>query len=309
MKTNLTLLQISMLGLLLTVTTLLFGQTGPAPIPTVTPPIATFGGLQVGTYNDGTGAVVSSMADAVLFYHPTNTSITLQASEQDANGMEFDLYVWYKITNADGSENTPLVGEVSRTLTQENLEPGFHRYRVYGIVESASGTNCNSEEFQDIVIFVLNSLNPTVETAVDAVTQMCISDTLTDGILNTAISFASTYGSGDLPKPGAGDFEYTYTYYAIKDGDTNTKIPIGSVTASGATNSIDLDYDTLKANGIGTYTFFVEVTYSSGIKDSTGKDYAIWTSQVQRDGVNYQLEVTPQPGRPTITIIGSSDGV
>lgn len=306
------LLKISLVGLFLTFTTALFGQGGPAAIPSVTPPVNGFSSLHVGTYNDGAGTIVNSMADGVLFYQVSGgssaTSITLQASTDDANGLNFDLYAWYKITDASGALPTAALGETTRNLTVNGLQPGFHRFRVYGIVESSTGTNCNSEEFQDIVIFVLNSLDPTVIAATTAITEFCISDNPTaTNTLSTTINFASTYNS-DLPGPAVSAFDYTYHYYAIKDGDTSNKISLGTATTqNGNTNTLDIDYSILQTAGVGTYTFFVEVSYSDAIKDNTGKAYAIWESQVTKDGSNYTIEVIPQPGRPTITIIGSSD--
>lgn len=304
-KTN-SLLRIGLVGLFLFFTATTFAQD---PIPTVTPPIESFGGLNVGTYNDGEGAVITSTSDAIIFYQVGQTSITLEASPTDENGLAFDLYAWYKITNANGTEGAAIENEIGQTLTYSNLQPGFHRFRVYGIVESSSGTDCNSNEFQDIVIFVLNTLDPSAQTAVDAVLQFCIADNIDDGNINTTITFDSAYGPDELPKPGVEGFQYTYRYYAVKDGDTNTQIPLGEITANGNTNTFILDYNELKTNGIGIYTFFVEVSYSDNIKDNTGKAYAVWTEQIYRDGVAYSLEITPQPGRPTITIIDSSDGV
>src|SRR5690606_15061048 len=93
------ILKLSVIAFILSFTTSVMAQTATG-IPAVTPPVNAFGGLNVGTYNDGTGSV-NSMSDAVLFYQAGQTTISLQASETDANGTEFDLYAWYIITDVN----------------------------------------------------------------------------------------------------------------------------------------------------------------------------------------------------------------
>lgn len=299
------ILKLSVIAFILSFTTSVMAQTATG-IPAVTPPVNAFGGLNVGTYNDGTGSV-NSMADAVLFYQAGQTTISLQASQTDANGTAFDLYAWYKITDVNGALPAAALGETTRDLNVNDLQPGFHRFRVYGIVTSGTA-NCSSEEFQDIVIFVLNTLNPSVETAANAITEFCVGTTPTDPVtFTTTVDFESSYNT-DLPGPAVTAFSYTYNYYAVKDGNAANRISLGTaVTGNTNTNTFNLDYSLLSAEGEGDYTIFVEVTYNSAIKDSTGKSYAVWTSQVQSNGSNYTISVTPKPGRPTITITGSSD--
>lgn len=302
------LLKIGLVGLFLTLSVNVFGQAiGPDPIPVITPPIATPSSLHVGTYDDGAGAV-DLLADAVLFYNPAGTAITLSASANDGNGNDFDLYVWYVITNADGSAGTPHATTEEQQIIFDNLGPGYHRFRVYGIVESSTEERCNSEEFQDIVIFVLNPLDPSAA-AISTITEFCIATTPTGSFtLNATVALGSpTYQNTDLPNPAAADFNVSYRYFAINSNDTNTEIELDTASPiGGGSNSLEVDYADLKVAG--TYTFFVEVRYSEAIKTSTGIDHAVWQTQVETStGTPFTIEVTPKPGRPTITIISTTD--
>lgn len=313
MKVNQPFLKISLVGLFLITTLGASAQILPEAIPALPTTIAHYENLHVGTYDDGKAPINESMGGAVLFYRlngsTSETSITLQASTHDAANVPFDLYAWYRITAADGSETGAIDQiETGRELTIDALEPGFYRYRVYGISTSGT-TNCDSEEFQDIVFFVLNTLDPTAVVPTDAITEYCITATPTDNIeLNTTVAFESAYETGNhLPTPSVDAFELTYRYYAVKDDQVSSPIELGTVTEAGADNIFEVDYSILNTEGTGTYTFFVDVTYSSAIKDRGGRAHAIWTEQIQRNGSNYTVNVTSQPGRPTIEIISSVD--
>lgn len=303
MKQTNPLLKISLVGLFLFFATIAAAQD---PIPAVVPPVNAPEKLNTGTYDDGTGSV-NSMTDAVLFYNPAGTSITLVASPDDGDGNSFDLYVWHEITAADG-----LVGDVIQTsddpeLILVDLEPGFHRIRVYGLVESGTGEDCSSSEFQDMVIFVLNPLAPSASTT-SAITEFCIATPESgDLTFNTTLAFTRSYEHVNLPNPAVSAFDVTYNYFAMLEGDlTETRYPlqVTPATNNNGENTFTISYADIAALGVtGVLTFHVEVQYSESIKTRDGRSHAIWESEILNGSDEpYKIEITPQPGRPTITI-------
>lgn len=296
MKKSNFLLKISMLSLFLTIATLVaYAQTTPLP----TTPVTVNADLKTGMLNDLGAAVLN--ADAVLFLNPTDgTSFTLTASEMDEAGENtFTDYAWYPVA-ADGTANTTTSLSSVRTLSRADMQPGYHRYRVFGFVNTP-GIDCQSDEYQDFIVFILNPLSPTA-TETSAITEFCLGDTGTIS-LTANVNFAGTYQNADFSNPDADDFHLTYNWYAVLDGNTAAPIALGSAsTINGATSSLTFDYDDL--DEAGTYTFYVEVEYSSAIKDkgSRGVNHGFWRADVQSGGSAYELVVTPKPGRPTITI-------
>lgn len=319
MKTRRPVLRAGLVGLFLIATIVAKAQLIPAPVSPVSTPVD----LQVGTLDDGVGTPTPTDPPAVFFYRPvsteapTGTTITLQASLMDANSLAFTSYRWYEITTPDGStEPLPtVVLETARDLTLTNLQPGYHKYRVFGLVEDGDAT-CESEEFQDIIFFVLRPLAPTASAATDAIKEFCIDNPTTESLnLTATVGFATPEYVGNYANPEADAFDLSYRWYAVKEGET-TQIDLLTTTTpvNGATHTLTLDgasdgYAALIAAGIGTYTFYVEVQYSDAIKDRDGREHAIWNSQVMANGTTepYELTLTPTPGRPTITIINPTD--
>lgn len=308
MKKTDSLLKIGLVGLFLTISSAIIAQTGPAA-PTPVTPITSATNLDIGRINDDETSVVTDPT-AVFFYNPTNggTEVNLQASATDDHTPEpntFSYYAWYRVNEAGTEQGSSLGSAQSLSLSAGEvglLQPGFHRFRVYGFVGDAAAEFCESEEFQDIILFVLNPLNPTA-TNTDAITEFCIGDTGTFG-LEATVTFEEDYENTSFPNPLVGDFDLTYTWFAVLDGDTDNAIQLTSATTTtdGATASATIDFDEL--DEAGTYTFYVEVAYSSAIKSNTGFDegHGFWRAYVEDGGTNYQIVVTPRPGRPTITI-------
>src|SRR5690606_20545632 len=116
--------------------------------------------------------------EAVLFYNPATSgpSITLNASVGDDAGATFDSYQWNTVS-ADGTE-TLITGETTVALTATALVPGYHKYRVYGLVNNGDGTlTCQSDEYQDIILFVLPELTVTTLTNLNGnPTGYCVAD-------------------------------------------------------------------------------------------------------------------------------------
>lgn len=308
MKTTMTMFRTSLVALFLTLSANAFAQVV-APIPTT--PIANPGNLEVGTLNDNT-APVTIMADAVLFYNyitGVGPNLTLAASLLDENGLAFTDYVWIRVTNDGGNEEFETLSETENELSLENLAPGYHKYRIHGIVDNEDEVICQSDEFQDIILFVLRPLDLTA-TATDAIARFCAND-IPDGNLdlNVAVDFNSLilYNDNGYDNPAVGGFNLTYRWYAVETGNDETEAAnqISLATnenISGATNDISIPYGDLSfATTAGTYRFYVEVRYSDDIKNPGDRAHALWTGVVGGD-TPVELEITPIPGRPTITI-------
>jgi len=296
MKATKTMLKASLVGLFLMTTTAVLAQQAP---PNPVTPISEPADLYVGTINDDETSVTPNTG-AVFFYNPAGTSVALTASSTDViTGLNYTEYIWHRI-GQDG-EIVSTESETGGILTVSGLEPGFYRYRVYGWIED-DGVTCQSDEYQDMIFFVLRPLAITSEAGTDAIEQFCVGDVPTEQLtLTSAVAFDASVEYnivGGFPNPAnAEDFELSYRWYAVNDQDAANEIAI--------TDPANIDYNLF--NAVGTYTFFVEVTYASTIKDRGTREHAIWDAQVMLDGSAYELTVTPRPGRPTITIEAVTD--
>ena len=307
MKTAITMLKTGLGGLFLMLSVSTLAQVV-APIPTT--PIANPGSLDVGTLNDNT-APVAVMADAVLFYNYLDAigpSLTLSASLVDVNDLEFTSYVWISVTNDGGNEEFETLSETGSNLELADLAPGYHKYRIHGIVDNDDDVICQSDEFQDIILFVLRPLALTA-TATDAITMFCAND-IPEGDLELGVEVdfdAVGYNDNGYDNPDVSDFNLTYRWYAVEIGndvtDPENQLPLTTNSdITGATNGISIPYGDLSfATDAGTYRFYVEVRYSDDIKDPGTRAHALWTGVVGGDDP-FELEITPTPGRPTITI-------
>lgn len=302
MKTSSNYFKTGLIGLLLTLaTTLAFAQVTPSP----NIPVAANADLKTGMLNDLGTAVLN--ADAVLFFNPSaGTSFTLTASEMDEAGENtFTDYAWYPVAAGGTADMTTSLSAV-RTLERTNMQPGYHRFRVYGFVNTA-GIDCQSEEYQDFIVFILNPLQPTA-TNVGAITEYCLGDTGTFE-LEANVALELPYENADFDNPTATELELTYHWFAVLDGDNANPIaltPTATPTAGGTSTAI-FDFGELTAAG--TYTFYVEVAYSSAIKDKGARPegHGFWRASVMNGASTYEIEVTPRPGRPTITIGSITD--
>src|SRR5690606_12133828 len=130
---------------LLTAVFLLVIVPAHAQAPTFTSPVSTPADLDVGTISS-TETTVTIVVHAVLFYNPATSgpSITLSASVDDGSGNAFDSYQWNTVSS-DGTE-TLIAGQTTLILTATALDPGYHKYRVYGVVDNGDGTvTCQSD--------------------------------------------------------------------------------------------------------------------------------------------------------------------
>lgn len=311
MKTKMNMLKSGLVALLLMGSTTLIAQVV-APLPQT--PVTAGTNLDVGTINQNT-LPVTTLADAILFYNPATDgpSITLQATLDDGNGLTFDSYDWIEVT-FNGTEEifNGITGQTTNELELTELAPGYHKYRVYGIVDN-DGVECQSDDFQDIIIFVLRPLDPSAAAAVGAIQEYCENDIPAGNLeLSGTVLFDTdvTYNGKGYSNPDVDDFDLTYRWYAVNSNDVGTQIPLTTPptsTNAGATSSLQIPYADL--NDAGTYTFFVEVQYSNAIKDRGTRAHAIWNIPVTENGNAdvFELVVSPTPGRPIITIEAVND--
>ncbi|MBC9797354.1 hypothetical protein [Sinomicrobium weinanense] len=264
-----------------------------APSPVT--PIGIPGDLTVGSITNNT-LPVTTINDAVLFYNPATSgpSLTLTASLDDGLGNTFTAYQWHTIITTDGTTETEnlITGEATQNLTLTQLTPGYHKYRVYGLVDDGS-VICQSGDFEDIILFVLSPL--TVETTFNAngnPLAYCSTDVPATPIelSVTSLNVDYTANTNGYPNPDGNDFEVTYTWFAVKDADTANPIDLATSADTYAVTLTDP----------GTYTFYVEVEYV--VKDKGSRDYVTYTTTVQDGAADLQIVVSPTPGAPTITI-------
>ncbi|MGS2761367.1 hypothetical protein [Sinomicrobium sp. M5D2P9] len=264
-----------------------------APVPNGLP-INETSNLDVGTLTNDTPPV-TALDGAVLFYNPATSgpSLTLTASLDDGAGNTFSSYEWYNMTT-DGTTETEnlLTGETTQDLTLTALAPGYHKFRVYGLVDNGD-VICQSDDFEDIILFVLSPL--TVDTTFDAngnPLAYCSTDVPTTPIELSVSGVNADYAANTngYPNPAGSDFEVSYAWFAVKDGDTVNPIDLATTTDT---------YDVTLTDP-GTYTFYVEVEYT--IKDKESRDYVTYTGNVQNGGTDLEIVVSPTPGAPTIII-------
>ncbi|RAV27448.1 hypothetical protein [Sinomicrobium soli] len=268
--------------------------------PQPSSPIGAPADLDVGTITNNTGTV-TTVDDAVLFYNPATNgpSLTLTASLDDGSGNTFTSYEWYNITT-DGTDETEniITGESVQSLVRTALPPGYHKFRVYGLVDDGS-VICQSDDFEDIIVFVLSPLTVATTFADNGTTGLayCSTDVPENPIALSVDGVTADYSdnANGYANPAGSDFEVSYEWFAVKDGETGSPINLATTTDS---------YDVILTDP-GTYTFYVEVEYA--VKDKDARDYVTYTSTVQNGGSDLEIVVSPTPGAPAITIGAVTD--
>lgn len=323
-----------------------FGQTGqtpPGPISPLGPQNTGITGTKTRgeLFDPAISSFSNELSNAILFYNPNQAnSFTLTASkiedEATDRGLTFTRYIWSVST--DGTNYTPLHAEITAKLTQSGLTPGYHYYKVKGII-NPDGINesllCEGKE-ETFVIFVLPSLQATVQGTTTNTPNtafiFCESEANTtnpaDGqkkvSLTSSVAFNSYTGS-----PAVSDFEKKYRWYAIKkkadgsypDVSDITKDPSLATSPSAILLAEGVSLTTInpQIDKYGTYKVFVEVEYT--IKDRNFNLQADNPNNRNRPHVIYrgwfgtdntaanatEIIVTPAPGKPHITIEGVTD--
>lgn len=251
-------------------------------------------------------------ANTVAYYKPDTgtgsvTGVILEASLDD-NGTAFSNYIWYEISYTGGAETANQIGTGStNTFTVSNLTSGYHKYRVRG--EVGSTVVCPSDEYQDMIVFVLPELDVDLANVTGTLTYC--EDAVPTGVEAVQLSAGAitadyTDNTNDYPKPGetdaTADFALTYHWYAVPVSAPTTTIDLGTATTA------DVDLTTLMTASSAslvpdTYTFYVEVEYVNSIRDNS---VAPIRSYVIYGGVGTvttsQVVITPIPGTPTISV-------
>lgn len=274
---------------------------------TATTPVNSSDDLNVGTIKNNT-LPVSDESTAVMFYNyvsGTGPSVVLTASDDDGAGNDFDAYQWYNITynsGVDSGDENLISGATSKTYNPTDLAPGYHKFRVYGVV--TDGATCQSDEYEDIILFVLPPIDVVAEHTLNgsATLDYC-EDNVPTGADTIELSIASltanyTGNTNGYTHPAGNDFEFTYQWYYSLNG--GAKVAMGT---AGTTNTTQIVNDA--TTGIpttpGTYTFYVDIEYT--IKPKGARTYVTYTGEVQDAGGNIvEVVVTPIPGSPAITI-------
>lgn len=302
MKTTIILFKNSIIIFLLLVASSVFAQNS------TNPKITEFSRLDVGTKASNVTTRTSN-EKAVLFYNPETNGpeIKLSASETsiDNPSRKFTSYTWHKVIRKQepGSrEKIDLVpGETGRFLNLKELKPGYHEYRVHGIIaDPEKTTSCTSSEHEDIILYVLPPLKVKASTNTES-KKYCSNQLGSESPLQFELSveYDTRYHNDDTNynKHKVEDFKLTYKWYASKEGE-----PLISL---GTEKTAQLDIATAVA---GAYTFFVEVEYAKAIKDKGKRKHATYKGQVKdKDDKIITATVITAPGTPTIEITEVND--
>ena len=334
MKKTSKMIRTGLVALLLSATASVFGQTTqfpPGPIDPLGPQSAATVGTQArgALFSPSIANFDDELVNSILFFNPGQAnSFTLRASaiedHENDRGLAFTHYTWEYGTN--GTDYSP-VGDDSPTLAQTaGLAPGYHYYRVEArIVPTGTDPDltCDADNVETFVVFVLPPLAVTATNTGDDF-QYCEADVV-DGQTNVALAIDEIVYDGYAGTPAVGDFAFNYRWYAVKSTDPtdpfsrdNADFPTIDATKANLTGATEITGATSAEyipaiDEIGTYKFFVEVEYQ--IKDrSTGlgadntearnRPYVIyrgWVGGADQATASI-VTVTPQPGKPHITI-------
>jgi hypothetical protein len=229
--------------------------------------------------------------NANAIFCPTN-AVKLQASPNDGTlpAKPFTSYVWSRVNSNSGAD--VITGQTGNILSLTNETPGYHTYRVNGIIDNLNGAVCQSDAYEDFTVFVLPALTPNALVTGTPSLNYCANNATNTGItlkatptFTTALEALPTGITG--VQPTIGDFGLTYKWTKI-----NTVGNVETVITSATT-------DTYVVNDteVGTFKYKVEVVYN--VKTGCGPYSAI----VQSGASDAVINVTAAPGKPTITIL------
>lgn len=347
MKTTINIWKAGLMGLLLTIGPHVFGQTQtpPGPISPLGPQgtTVTTGNtkLRGEHFNPTITDFSEELVNSILFYNPSSPNgFTLRAStveDHASRALEFTTYNWYYDGDGSAPSATPIAGQNGITLTQTNLQPGYHIYRVEGFI-IPPGTDpdaiCPPDATETFAVFVLPPLSVTAtNTGSDPnLLQYCESEA---GSQQNVILTAETEYESYAGLPALDQFELKYTWYAVKSNhatdpfaSANGDFPVIDPTKSDITGA-DLQDEvfvistteefTPSIADIGTYKFFVEAEYTVKDRNYDNNEvdpvtararphviYRGWFGGADQDNASVVV-ITPQPGKPHITIEAVND--
>ncbi|MFB2119718.1 hypothetical protein [Parapedobacter sp. 2B3] len=288
-------------------------------------------------YNPATSGPGLTFVASLVEDHDTRTG---------GDALEFTMYKWSYMgadgvtpttlygLDAGGTEKTVGVDDPANRHTVTSLAPGFHYFRVEGYIipEGADDSELCTVEDETFVVYVLPPLAvTTTHTGENGLLQYCEIDATTQQNVQMTATVAYDGYTGD---PAIADgFELKYTWYAVKSENATdifaddiddfptidpTKVDIGDAVAQPEAIVVSSSNEfTPTIAEIGSYKFFVEVEYTVKARDYDGAEtddarkrvYAIyrqWFGGADQDLASVVF-VTPQPGKPHITVEGVTD--
>lgn len=309
MKRKLTLLKWSIACLLISTS---FGAFAQTTNPTV--PIQTNADLNVGPSKanapDLSNPNFTAMQAASVFcFNPgvanSGSSFTLNATEsytEGGNTINYTRFVWLEVLSDGTTVTTNTLSSNSKSQGIVDATPGYHKYRVHGLIElSSGGPTCQSDEYDEFVIFVLPQLNvnttlnnsPLLTYCIDAVPTGANAITFTANTLfDPALVLNRTDG---YTNPGVADFAYEYEWYKKKSTDADV---------AGSWNIVTPDVD----NGASTKTLKVTdnvagiFNYKAIVKYKVRNSCGVYEDIANTSGTPIEVTVTNKPSKPTISI-------
>lgn len=231
------------------------------------------------------------------------TASTTSTGEGGAAGETFTDFTWLIRNDAGGGDGIGAIesatavvgGTVNQELTVTDLAPGFYTFIAQGTTE---GEICSADP-EEFTVFVLAPL--TVSITPSGTDDIYCSDDVPDA--KTLTATASYDASVDfneqtnLTAPTLDAFELRYRWYKVEDGsalDLETATPFATNTPS--TNTTEDIYTLNSTNdvGVGSWNYYVVVDYTVKAFGSA--------PAVLGGGTPTVIQVTPKPGKPTITI-------
>jgi len=241
---------------------------------------------------------LSGSATETIFAHEKTrfklTATTTSTATDGEAGITFTNIKWYykKADEERGAlselalAEAAIAGTANSELTVNGLKPGFYTFMAVG---ETSGEICSTvpEEF---TVFVL----PPLTVAVAGVSPLiyCTDDApATGNTLTATASFGETFNTATpytTNNPDVSDFELRYRWYKVADGGT---LDIGETPLHTSTTSNTYD---IVETAVGKWNYYAVVDYT--VKSAGPYQAALG------GGTPTVIEVTPKPGKPTITI-------
>ena len=292
MKRKMTRLKASLVGLIL-ITALnasaqLISQTSPG---TLQPPLS------------GTGT------EAIFVHGGTGFTLTASTTSTDdggQSGIAFTDFDWlFRNSTGGGDAVSSLTsasavpgGTVNSQLNVTGLTPGFYTFIAQGITD---GEICSSEP-EEFTVFVLAPLSVALTLGGEGSVLYCMDDMAANMLTATAAFDAAVSWNTETnltaENPALADFELRYRWYKVADGmafDIGTAAPIAERTPSTNTTEDFYSFDIVNDTEVGKWNYYVAVDYTVKTSDP-------YTNALGGVSTPTIIEVTPKPGKPTITI-------
>jgi hypothetical protein len=314
MKRKFTLLKWSLFGLFISIGAGSFAQTT-APIT----PIQTNADLNVGPSkanapDPGYTNFLALQNASVFCYNPTSSvagtrsSFTLTAKETYVDGAgatkSYAKFIWLEVFNDGVNVTTSTIAAPSSTFEQqvEHATPGYHKYRVHGLIEAIpGGLTCQADDYDEFVVFVLPKLEVTTTLNNAPVLTYCANADLAT-VANITFTATSAFETAPLlnktdgySNPGVADFALEYSWFKKKSADADVTASWSVVTPDGD-NAADTKTLTVLDRVVGTFNYKAVVKYK--VRSSCG----VYEGTAMAAGAPIVVTVTEAPTKPSISI-------